>query len=65
MAADDDDAETVGREAPSVEASVDSWDQGPTQNDVGLRITEPATNIDGIAYTIQRASTGAGTGCVA
>jgi hypothetical protein len=53
----------VGREAPSVEASVDSWDQGPTQNDVGLRITEPATNVDGIAYTIQRASTGAGTGC--
>jgi len=52
-----------GREAPTVDASVDSWDQGPTQNDVGLRITEAATNVDGIAYTIQRASTGVGTGC--
>jgi hypothetical protein len=46
-----------------VDAGVDSWDQGPTQNDVGLRITEPPTNADGIAYSIQRASTGPGTGC--
>jgi hypothetical protein len=52
-----------GREAPAVDASVDSWDGGATQNDVGLRITEPPTNVDSIAYSIQRASTGAGTGC--
>jgi hypothetical protein len=52
-----------GNEAPTVDASVDSWDGGPTQNDVGLRITEPATNVDGIAYIVQRALTGAGTGC--
>ncbi len=53
----------LGREAPTVVATVDSWDQGPTQNDVGLRITEPATNVDGIAYSIQRAVTGVGAGC--
>jgi hypothetical protein len=53
----------VGREAPTVVATVDSWDQGPTQNDVGLQITEPATNVNGIAYSVQRAATGAGTGC--
>jgi hypothetical protein len=53
-----------GREAPTVEASLDSWDQGPTQNDVGLSITEPPANVDGIAYSIQRASTtGTGTDC--
>ena len=48
----------VGREAPTVNATVDSWDGGPTQNDIGLRITEPATNADGIAYSIQRSSVG-------
>jgi hypothetical protein len=53
----------LGRQAPTVDARVDSWDQGPTQNDVGLRFTEPATNMDDVGYTIQRASTGAGTGC--
>jgi hypothetical protein len=53
----------LGREAPSVDASVDSWDLGPTQNDVGLRITEPVTNVDGIAYSIQRATTGGGPIC--
>jgi hypothetical protein len=53
----------LGREAPTVVASVDSWDGGPTQDDIGVRITEPATNVDGIAYSIQRASTGAGAGC--
>ncbi|HEV8669692.1 MAG TPA: hypothetical protein VGS01_03040, partial [Candidatus Limnocylindria bacterium] len=53
----------LGREAPTASATVDSWDGGPTQNDVGLRITEPATNVDGIAYSIQRAATGVGTGC--
>jgi hypothetical protein len=58
----------VGREAPTVDANVDSWDGGSTQNDVGLRITEPATNVDGIAYSIQRSTTsgvavcGPGTG---
>jgi hypothetical protein len=52
----------LGRDAPTVEATVDSWDGGPSQNDVGLQITEPATNADGIAYSIQRAST-VGTGC--
>jgi hypothetical protein len=30
---------------------------------VGLRFTEPPTNVDDVGYTIQRASTGAGTGC--
>jgi hypothetical protein len=52
----------LGRDAPTVNAGVDSWDGGATQNDVGLRITEPATNADGIAYNIQRAST-VGTSC--
>jgi hypothetical protein len=68
--ADDADASTfnitldLGRDAPTADANVDSWDGGPTQNDVGLRITEPATNADGIAYSIQRAFVGVGTGCV-
>ncbi|MEP6694326.1 MAG: hypothetical protein ABJB39_06765, partial [Chloroflexota bacterium] len=53
----------VGRDAPTVEAIVDSWDQGPTQNDIGVRITEPVTNANDIAYSVQRAATGAGTGC--
>jgi hypothetical protein len=53
----------LGRDAPSVDANVDSWDGGPTQNDVGLRISEPATNADGIAYSIQRSSTGGGAVC--
>jgi hypothetical protein len=53
----------VGREAPSVTATVDSWDRGPTQNDVGVRFTEPATNVDDVGYTIQRASTGVGATC--
>ena len=53
----------VGRDAPTANATVDSWDGGATQNDVGLQITEPATNADGIAYSIQRALTGVGTGC--
>jgi hypothetical protein len=47
----------LGRNAPTIEAIVDTWDGGPTQDDIGLRITEPATNADGIAYSIQRAST--------
>ncbi len=53
----------VGRDAPTVDANVDSWDGGATQNDVGLRITEPATNVDGIAYSIQRSTTGGGPVC--
>jgi hypothetical protein len=53
----------LGRDAPSADATVDSWDGGPTQNDVGLRITEPVTNSDGIAYSIQRSSTGGGPLC--
>ena len=44
-----------GRDAPTLDAKVDSWDQGPTQNDVGLRITEPPTNTDDAAYSVQRA----------
>lgn len=52
-----------GRNAPTVDASVDSWDGGPTQDDVGLRITETATNVDGIAYSVQRSSTGGGPQC--
>jgi hypothetical protein len=48
----------LGREAPTVDAIVDSWDGGTTQNDVGLQIMEPATNTDGIAYSIQRSVTG-------
>jgi hypothetical protein len=53
----------VGREAPTVDANVDSWDGGSTQNDVGLRITEPATNVDGIAYSVQRSTTGGAAVC--
>jgi hypothetical protein len=48
----------VGREAPTVDAVLDSWDGGATQNDVGLLIAEPPTNVDGIAYSIQRSQTG-------
>lgn len=47
----------LGRDAPTVDATVDSWDGGATQNDVGLQIAEPPTNADGIAYSIQRALT--------
>jgi hypothetical protein len=55
-----------GREAPTVDARLDSWDQGETQNDVGVFITEPPANVDGIAYSIQRASTtGTGSDCAA
>jgi hypothetical protein len=53
----------LGREAPSVDALVDSWDRGPTQNDIGVRFTEPATQVDDVGYTIQRAKTGPGTTC--
>jgi hypothetical protein len=53
----------LGRDAPAVDATVDSWDGGSTQNDVGLRISEPPTNVDGIAYSIQRSTTGGGTLC--
>jgi hypothetical protein len=53
----------LGRDAPTVDASVDSWDGGSVQNDVGVRVTEPATNADGIAYSIQRSSTGGGPVC--
>jgi hypothetical protein len=48
----------VGRDAPTVEAVLDSWDGGPTQNDIGVLIAEPPTNVDGIAYSIQRSTTG-------
>jgi hypothetical protein len=67
--ADDTQASTfnitndLGREAPSVDARVDSWDRGPTQNDVGVRFTEPATNMDDVVYTIQRSSTGPSANC--
>ncbi len=53
----------LGREAPSVDARVDSWDRGPTQNDVGVRFTEPPTNVDDVVYTIQRSSTGTSPTC--
>jgi hypothetical protein len=53
----------LGRNAPTVDANVDSWDGGPTQNDAGLRIAEPATNVNGIAYSVQRSSTGGGAQC--
>jgi hypothetical protein len=53
----------LGREAPTVNATVDSWDGGPTQNDIGLRIAEPATNVDSVAYSIQRSTTGGATVC--
>jgi len=53
----------MGRDAPTVDATVDSWDGGATQNDVGVQITEPATNADGVAYSIQRSTTGGGPVC--
>ena len=53
----------VGREAPTVEAVLDSWDGGATQNDVGVRFAEPPTNADGIAYSVQRSSTGGVSVC--
>ena len=52
----------LGRGAPALDAQVDSWDQGPTQNDVGLRITEPPTNVDDAVYSVQRAAVGS-SGC--
>jgi hypothetical protein len=45
----------VGRQAPTARAVLDSWDGGATQNDVGVTLTEPTTNLDGIAYLLERA----------
>jgi len=56
----------VGRGAPFVSATVDSYDGGSTQNDVRLQIFEPSTNVNGISYVIQRATaTGTSLTCSA
>jgi hypothetical protein len=47
--------EDFGRRLPAVTAVLDSWDGGVTQNDVGITITELPSNVDGIAYPIERA----------
>src|SRR6266511_3404904 len=49
----------VGRQAPTVGAAVGSFDGGATQNDVRLTITEPSSNIDAIAYSVQRTTVAA------
>lgn len=49
----------VGRQAPTVGATVGSFDGGATQNDVRLTITEPSSNIDAIAYSVQRTTVAA------
>lgn len=46
----------VGRAAPSVIASVGTFDGGSTQNDIGVQIVEPASNVNGLAYSVQRAT---------
>jgi hypothetical protein len=46
----------VGRGAPSVRTTVDSYDGGTTQNDVRLQIVEPSSNVNGLSYSVQRAT---------
>jgi hypothetical protein len=46
----------VGRGAPSVSASVGNFDSGATQNDIRLQITEPTSNVNGLSYSVQRAT---------
>ncbi|HEV8669225.1 MAG TPA: hypothetical protein VGS01_00655 [Candidatus Limnocylindria bacterium] len=51
----------VGRMAPTVTTTVDSYDGGATKNDVLVTITEPSSNIDGNSYSVQRATAAATT----
>jgi hypothetical protein len=51
----------VGRGAPFVSATVDSYDGGATQNDVRLQIFEPSSNVNGISYSVQRATVAGAT----
>jgi hypothetical protein len=53
----------VGRETPTARGVLDNWDGGSTQNDIGITLTEPTTNIDGIAYLLERAVAFFGTIC--
>jgi hypothetical protein len=46
----------IGRGAPFVSTTVDSYDGGATQNDVRLQIIEPSSNVNGISYSVQRAT---------
>ena len=56
-------AADLGRQAPAVQVMVDSWDGGPTQNDVGVRLIERGTNVDGIAYVLERARSSVSGSC--
>jgi hypothetical protein len=51
----------VGRGAPFVRTTVDSYDGGTTQNDVRVQVFEPSSNINGISYSVQRATVAAAT----
>jgi hypothetical protein len=46
----------IGRGAPSVGATVGSYDGGSTQNDIRLQIVEPDSNVSGLSYSVQRAT---------
>ncbi len=51
----------VGRGAPFVRTTVDSYDSGTTQNDVRVQIFEPSSNVNDISYSVQRATVAATT----
>jgi hypothetical protein len=51
----------VGRGAPFVRTTVDSYDGGSTQNDVRVQIFEPSSNANGIPYSVQRATASGAT----
>jgi len=46
----------LGRGAPFVRTTVDSYDGGATQNDVRVQVFEPSSNANGISYSVQRAT---------
>ncbi|MGH2473015.1 MAG: hypothetical protein ACRDG6_11550 [Candidatus Limnocylindria bacterium] len=53
----------VGRGAPSVSATAGSFDGGSTQNDLQVQIFEPSSNVNGISYSVQRATVAATAPC--
>ena len=53
----------LGRQVPTMQLMLDSWDGGPTQNDIGVRIIERGTNVAGISYALERARTNSVAAC--
>jgi len=51
----------LGRGAPFVRTTVDSYDGGSTQNDVRVQVFEPSSNANGISYSVQRATAASAT----